>query len=134
MIKKRLEKNKIINTLKTSLAYSDLILHAKECEGSYMKVMDLAFTSSLFSTNRKFRFPYTWESVFLIVENCTFFTNSEHLLTSCHFKGALNLHISSYSLKEANQDFTFFNFTEVNEENFINSEFARSELSQNDYF
>lgn len=129
-----MEKNKIINTLKTSLSYSDLILHAKECEGSYIKVMDLDFTSSFFSTNRKFRFSYTWENALLIVENCTFFINSEDLLTSCHFKGALNFHISSYSLKEANKDFTFFNFTEVDEEDFTNSEFAKLELSQNDYF
>ena len=46
----------------------------------------------------------------------------------------LNLHTSSYSLIEANQDFEFFKFTEFDEENFANSEFAKSKLSQNDYF
>lgn len=82
----------------------------------------------------KFYFPYTSESAFLIITRCTLVPNSKDLLTAYHFKVALNLHACSASLIDANEDYDLFTFNDFEEENFQNSEFVHSDLSQDDYF
>ena len=134
MSKKKLETIKIINTLKTALSYPDLVSHVDGCQSNINQVMNFHFQDSLFSKGEKFHFPYTIESAVLIIRQCTLFTNSKDLLTAYHFGDALNLHTSSFSLIEANEDYTFYKFNEFDEENFQNSEFGQSSLSQDDYF
>lgn len=134
MTKKKLKTEKIINSLKTSLSYTDLVTYVNGCLSTTNKIMNLNLQDPLFSKKGKFYFPYSSESAFLILTHCTLFTNSKDLITSYYFKGILNLHKSSLSLINENEDYSFFEFHDFDEENFKNSEFAQSRLSQNEYF
>lgn len=134
MIKNKLKPDNIINILKTSLSYSDLIAHGNDCSNTTNKIMNLNFQDPLFSKKGKFYFPYTSESAFLILKHCTLFTDSRDLIISYYFKDTLNLHDSSFSLIDANQDYSCFEFGHFDEQNFKNSEFAQSRLSQDEYF
>ncbi len=116
------------------MSYSNLLSCVQKYENSDTSIMNLNFNNSLFWIHGKFRFPYSVKSALLIIKNATEFFNSRDLLVSHYFKDALNLHSSSETLKEENSDYEDFGFKWWDEEFFENSEYTKSQLSQEEYF
>ncbi len=134
MNKNKFITKKILNVLKKTLSYSNLQNEVSSYLKFSPKIMTINFQDSLFSKKGRFHFPYTLESAKLILLNSTIYSSSKELIEAHYFKDALNLHPSSYSLINTNIDYELLEFNEFDEENFTNSQFVRSGLSQDEYF
>lgn len=96
---------KLRKQFEKDLSFEQLLLYKSKYKDLTNQIKNLNFENGEFFQKKEYYFPYTLESALLIVQNCTMYTSSKKLLLTHHFKDELNLHASSLTLIDANQNY-----------------------------